>query len=108
MDHQLRQLKDRFIATVAAMMLATAPGWTAASAGSTPTAVATASPVPAGAAESVKQNEARAVELASRFFDPLIADAKKDVDRASLLHQRGVLFLSSHCKTRALSDLNDA
>jgi hypothetical protein len=45
-------------------------------------------------------SEQRATELAARFFDPLLADAQSDTVRATLLLQRGVLYLRSNFKQR--------
>jgi tetratricopeptide (TPR) repeat protein len=50
----------------------------------------------------------QATERAARFFDPLLADAQTDAVRANLLHQRGVLYLRSHYKQKAIADFNSA
>lgn len=54
------------------------------------------------------QVEERTTELAARFFEPLLADAKTDTVRATLLHQRGVLYLRSNYKQKAITDFNNA
>ena len=51
---------------------------------------------------------ARTTALAVEFFAPLLADAKTDTEQASLLHQRGVLYLRSHRKRKAIADFNEA
>jgi tetratricopeptide (TPR) repeat protein len=57
---------------------------------------------------SALQSEERATELATRFFDPLLAEAQTDAVRATLLHQRGVLYLRSNFKQKAITDFNNA
>jgi len=85
-------------------------GWTAASAGSpmNPSAQKPLTTFAPEETDSSQSNEARAEELANSFFGPLLEQAKKDADRASLLHQRGVLYLRSGCKRQAITDLNEA
>lgn len=68
---------------------------------STPRMVAPEPPSPSPVSE-------QATELAARFFDPLLADAQTDTVRATLLHQRGVLYLRSHYKQKAITDFNSA
>ena len=94
------------ILPVAAAIVFGCPILTAANAAASATSgtPGTLAPLPAAPAPS----EARAVELAAQFFDPLLANAKSDKERASLLHQRGVLYLRAEMKGRALADLAEA
>jgi len=113
MHHSVRSIKSiaRFILGInLVILLSPSVGWTAASAGSPTSATAQTPQTPQTplTPEESASSEARAEELATSFFEPLLAKAKKDADRASLLHQRGVLYLRSGCKKRALIDLNEA
>lgn len=87
------------------LITGTTMSWGAAAAGgsgpSTPRTVTPEPPSPNPATE-------QATELAARFFDPLLADAQTDAVRANLLHQRGVLYLRSHYKQKAIADFNSA
>ncbi len=59
------------------------------------------------AAAAVPTGE-RATEVAARFFDPLLADAPNKTIRGTLLHQRGVLYLRSNDKLKAIRDFDEA
>ncbi|MBC7806523.1 MAG: hypothetical protein H7145_10270 [Akkermansiaceae bacterium] len=103
-------LWSRFIvfssATACLLIAVTNTGWCAASAsasGGNSTARTVTPDVP-----SPIQTGERATELAARFFDPLLADAQTDTVRATLLHQRGVLYLRSDYKQKAITDFNSA
>ena len=95
------------IASLALTLTATM-AWGAASA-STPAAGAGRTAT-AGASDTATaaRSEERATELAARFFDPLLADAKDDTAKAGILHQRGVLYLRSFCRAQAVADFDAA
>ena len=82
--------------------------WGAASASPAASGGAARVAVPDTLTANTQTSEERAIELATRFFDPLLADAQTDTARASLLHQRGVLYLRSLCRTQAVADLSVA
>lgn len=99
----------RFLRTFAAcvaLLPISAAAWGAASANPAPAGGARVTTPDTNAKE--QSSEERANELAARFFDPLLADARTDTARASLLHQRGVLYLRSLCRAQAVADLNEA
>ena len=99
MPNPSRTVIIRLAAAVAVIATCLSPAGAAASARSSMPETPAALPAP---------SEAQATEIAARFFDPLLAAAKTDRERASLLHQRGVLYLRADVKAHALSDLEEA
>ncbi|MBC8137352.1 MAG: hypothetical protein H8F28_15840 [Fibrella sp.] len=94
-----------YLVLVVLSLTGTTSGWCAASANASNGSAARTIPqeVPAPV-----QIEGRATELAARFFEPLLAEAQTDIVRATLLHQRGVLYLRSNYKQKAIADFNNA
>lgn len=109
MNTSFLQFHSRFAAITVLLALAVAPALGAATANpSGGGAASTAAAQTKAADASTTVSPERAAETAARFFDPLLADAKTDRERAGILHQRGVLYLRSNCRDLALSDLNRA
>ena len=101
-------LVRRFVASIFlggfTVSVVTTPVWSSASASG-----GTTQPAPAASTSASAERDAvRAAEASARFFEPLLAEVKTPAERASLLHQRGVLYLRSYMKTKALADLNEA
>lgn len=108
MQRLLRHITTTIGVLVSLSFLTSHSTFAAASAGSATPIKPTITHNGSSPMDTEQSGEARALELAQRFFEPLFADAKTDKDRASLLHQRGVLFLRSDCKLRAIADFNQA
>lgn len=107
MSFSLPTSPTRFVAALLVFATLTAQAWGAASATPSPESPARAATSQASATDAAVSPE-RAVETAARFFDPLLEGAKTNAEKASILHQRGVLYLRSNCRDAALADLNRA
>ncbi len=99
----------RFLPIVSVFVALTAPSWGAATATPSGGSAARTATMQANAADAnATVSPERAVEIAARFFDPLLEAAKTNAEKASILHQRGVLYLRSNYREAALADLNRA